>query len=293
MPNPAMVTVRGVDLAVYREHAGGAAGDRPAVVCLHETGASAASWRPLTESLKASGRFQAVRYDRRGWGASELPRPYLRTTVAEQAQDALGLLDALGLDRALLCGSGLGGVAALDLALREPARVAAVIAVEPPLLALAEGATEGLSKDAERLREAAEADGGRQAAARLFAAGELPFIAPGSARLAARERAGGGEGDQATLRPAGLLAELGAVPAWPLPFTELAATTVPIYLVIGRGSPPSVRAAVDALAGYTASARLVDLEVDDPLAAGELAKLAAAAWSSAADRQRHGGTATT
>lgn len=280
MPGPQMVTTGGVDLAVYSDRVGEAGRN---VLCLHETGATAASWRPLTEALAGRGDFTTLRYDRRGWGASEAPEPYTRTTVAEQAQDALGLLDAHDFARATLCGSGLGAISALDLALREPSRVEAVFAVEPPLLALAEGATEGLSHDIEALREAAEAASetdsasGREAAAELFLAGSLPYLAPGSGRITAREAAGAGDGFEARRRPASLLAELGAVPAWPLPFAELEATEIPIVLVIGAATPQPVRLAASGISNHAPSADLVDLAQEDPLHGSELARLLDAA----------------
>lgn len=275
MDSTGTVTVGGVEL---RLHAGPER-ERPSgvqtVLCLHETGGTSASWRPLADELEGSG-LSFIRYDRRGWGGSGEPVPYTRTTVGEQSQEALGLLDTLGIERAVLVGAGLGAVAALDLALREPSRASGVIALEPPLLALVEGATEGLSADVEALREAAEEaepGQGREAAVDLFLAGELPFLAPGSERLSRREALGGGDGREARRRPASLFAEFGAVPGWSLPFEELAGMSMPLALVIGAATPDPLRLAGEALCFHAPTARLVELEDEDPLSGPSLASV--------------------
>lgn len=267
-PADLTLPIGGVDLAVY----GGVGGAGPVVLCLHETGATAASWVPFTAAVTAR---EVVRYDRRGWGDSTAPEPYLRTTVGEQAQDALGLLDALEVEKATLAGAGIGAVAAIDMALREPARIESVIAVEPPLLALADGATEGLSHDVGTLATAAEEageGGGRQAAAELFLAGELPFLAPGAGRLAGREAGGGGDGGEAGRRLSSLIAELGAVAAWSLPFEALAESTVALAIVVGADTPQPLRQVSRVLVAHAPSAELVELGDPDPLLTPALAE---------------------
>lgn len=261
------VAVSGIELAV-RDGVGPGSPTGLPVLCLHETGATSASWQPLADALAGTGA-SLIRYDRRGWGGSGEPAFYSKTTVGEQSQEAIGLLDALGIEEAVLVGAGLGAVAALDLALREPSRVIAVVAVEPPLLALVEGATEGLSADVDALREAAEEaeqGDGRLPAVERFLAGELPYLAPGSERIGAREAAGGGDGMEASRRPASLFAEFGAVPGWSLPFEGLARMTLPIALVSGVASPSQLRRACSGLAAHAPTARLIELEEPDPLA---------------------------
>lgn len=281
------VAVPGAELAVRSWAIGNGGGT---VLCLHETGATSSSWRTLAGAL-AKERFAAelIAFDRRGWGRSSAPQPYIRTTVAEQAQDAALVLEGLGVERAVICGAGLGAVAALDLALREPQLVASAVLIEPPLLALVEGATEGLSADAERLRKAfeeqhsqageagveswPEGEAGSQSGdrlsvvAELFLAGELPFLAPGSGRIKARE---GGDGREAARRSGTLFAELGAVPAWTLPFQPLAETTTPIAIVTGEETPAPMQSAAQALASHAPNAESIFLTSRDPLLAPEL-----------------------
>jgi pimeloyl-ACP methyl ester carboxylesterase len=124
------------------------------VLCIHETAASSEAWRPLAAAL--GERARTIAYDRRGWGRSGAPEPYGRTTVQEQAEDGARVLAELEAPPAVLCGSGLGAVAALDLMLRRPDLAHAAVLIEPPLLAFVDEATEVLSGDGQALREAVE-----------------------------------------------------------------------------------------------------------------------------------------
>src|SRR6478672_160956 len=73
---------------------------------------------------------RSIRYDRRGYGESGAPEPYVGTTVMEQAQDAAALLRALQLDGVVVAGLGFGALIALDLALRHGDLVRAVVAAD-------------------------------------------------------------------------------------------------------------------------------------------------------------------
>jgi 3-oxoadipate enol-lactonase len=68
-----------------------------------------------------TSRYRILRYDHRGHGRSPVPDgPY---TVEELAEDALELLDQLGLERVSFCGLSLGGAVGMALALRAPERL--------------------------------------------------------------------------------------------------------------------------------------------------------------------------
>jgi pimeloyl-ACP methyl ester carboxylesterase len=67
-----------------------------------------------------ASRYRILRYDQRGHGRSPvLPGPY---RVEDLAEDALELLDELGLERVSFCGLSLGG--AVGMALARAARAA-------------------------------------------------------------------------------------------------------------------------------------------------------------------------
>ena len=145
------VRVNGVSL-YYEEHGAG-----EPILCIHGTGSSAAFWAEAAEELAAHGR--AIVYDRRGCSRSERPEPYF-TTVRQQTDDAAALLDTLGAAPAIVNGRSYGGAIALDLALRCPDRVSALVLLEPGdvRLPLSEPATRWLAEIEEQVLAAGEID---------------------------------------------------------------------------------------------------------------------------------------
>jgi esterase len=143
--------VNGVSL-YYEEHGAG-----EPIICIHGTGSSAAFWADAAEELAAHGR--AIVYDRRGCFRSERPEPY-STSVRQQADDVAALLDALGATPAIVNGRSYGGAIALDLALRYPDRVRAVVLLEPADigLPLSEPADRWLEEIEDQVLAAAETD---------------------------------------------------------------------------------------------------------------------------------------
>ena len=91
----------------------------PALLLINSLGSDLSLWDPILPELLR--HFRVIRYDQRGHGASPVPPgPY---QVAELAADALALLDRLGVQRAHVCGTSLGGMVGLWLAVHAPARV--------------------------------------------------------------------------------------------------------------------------------------------------------------------------
>ncbi len=69
--------------------------------------------------------FDVVGYDQRGLGRTSKPdAPY---TMADYADDAAGLLDAIGLDRVKVVGVSFGGMVAQEFVLRHPERVSRLV----------------------------------------------------------------------------------------------------------------------------------------------------------------------
>ena len=80
--------------------------------------------------------FTVVTYDRRGNGRSPRPEGWTQTSTEEQAADAAGLLDALGLTQAAVFGTSAGAVFVLCMLVRHPDAVRGAILHEPALFAL-------------------------------------------------------------------------------------------------------------------------------------------------------------
>lgn len=80
---------------------------------------SSAVFEPVLELY--GGRFDCITYDNRGSGRSGAPlKP---TSMAELAADAAGLLEAIGVESAHVCGLSMGGMIAQELALAHPQRL--------------------------------------------------------------------------------------------------------------------------------------------------------------------------
>jgi pimeloyl-ACP methyl ester carboxylesterase len=123
MPGERIVHVNGVGLCAETF------GDRddPGIVLIHGAGSTMLSWdEKLCVRLAAGPRF-VVRYDLRDSGRSATHEPGATPyTAHDLAADAVGLLDALGLERAHFVGMSLGAGIAQLLAIDHPDRVATV-----------------------------------------------------------------------------------------------------------------------------------------------------------------------
>jgi pimeloyl-ACP methyl ester carboxylesterase len=99
-------------------------GDGPVVLLIAGTGSSAAEWPRASVDVLAP-HFTVIRYDQRGTGRTPGTRGLYSTRLL--AQDAVGLLDALGVDRAHVMGHSMGGRVAQWVALDAPQRVASLV----------------------------------------------------------------------------------------------------------------------------------------------------------------------
>lgn len=144
------------------------AGTLPVAVLIHATLSTSDQLMGLARRL--TSRFRVLLVDRRGSGASSMadPRP---VPVARHADDVVAVLDALGIDRALVVGHSFGGVVALRVAADHPGRCAGVIAWEPPYLAVAdERLRTAMAVMADEVVRAYAADGPEAAARRFLSA---------------------------------------------------------------------------------------------------------------------------
>jgi 3-oxoadipate enol-lactonase len=90
------------------------------LLCISGTGGDLRQQPRLTDGPIGS-TFEVLAYDQRGLGRSSLPAwPY---AMADFAEDAAALLDAVGWDDCLVIGISFGGMVAQELAIRHPQRV--------------------------------------------------------------------------------------------------------------------------------------------------------------------------
>jgi pimeloyl-ACP methyl ester carboxylesterase len=189
---------------------------------------------------RLAGDWQVVTWDRPGWGRSEAPDDYRRTSIAEQSIAAAGILREHGISGARVLGVGFGAVVALELALAEPDLVESAVLLEPPLFDTLTRATEGMSHDVAAIRDAAEQDG-EETVWRLYLAGGLPTLGAGAQRLAA------GSGDAGPAAAHTLLVELPAVPAWPLDPVRITGLDAEVTVATMPSTPGLLVEAADAL----------------------------------------------
>lgn len=171
-------------------------------------------------------------------------------SIERAAFDALAVLDAEGIERAVVVGNSLGGTVGLALGLLRPERVQALLLAEPSVPSLLPGGGERLSKAAVQARRLL-AEGNIDGALDIFL---TPRVGPDWRRKVGRRR----------------LAEwrhnVAATPAWyaavnafdPGP-GPLAALDLPTLLAYGAETLPVYRELTEAVAEAVPAAELVEI----------------------------------
>jgi len=212
------------------------------IACIHGSGSSAVLWEESAARLGELGR--TITYDRRGYSRSERPDPFERTTVAENAEDAAALLDALGAAPAVVIGRSYGGEVALDLARKHPEHVRALVLLEGAPLSLAPGGAEWETLLNLRLQQAAATAGvdavGRALIDEVLGEEAWPAFPEEIRRLF-------------TANGPAILAETHGTQ--PTSAADWATVAHPTLLVAATDSLPLFRAATEALAAVLPNAR--------------------------------------
>jgi 3-oxoadipate enol-lactonase / 4-carboxymuconolactone decarboxylase len=95
----------------------------PVLVLAHSLGCDHEMWAPqMTDFLH---HFQVLRYDARGHGASAVSADDF--TLDQLGQDALGLVDKLGIAKFAFCGLSMGGAVGQWLAINAPQRLTGLV----------------------------------------------------------------------------------------------------------------------------------------------------------------------
>jgi 3-oxoadipate enol-lactonase len=114
----AFISVRDLQMW-YEQHGSG-----PRLLFISGTGGDLRR-RPNVFEKPIAQQFEIVSYDQRGLGQTS--KPAADYTMADYAEDAIALLDALGWDRCHVMGTSFGGMVAQEVAIRYPERVERVV----------------------------------------------------------------------------------------------------------------------------------------------------------------------
>ena len=215
-------------------------GDGPPLLLIMGASGYGGLFAGLAERL--ADEFTVVTYDRRGNGRSPRPDGWSETSTspAEQADDAAELLRALGLDPAAIFGTSSGGVFALEMALRHPEAVRAAILHEPAFFALFDDPA-GVREQVSELIQGGMAAGGPPAAFERFLR-----MAAGDANW---ERLDAGEQQQLLASADTYFGyEVGRFDDYVPDDSLLAATTVPVEILVGDDSLPEFAQAAGRIA---------------------------------------------
>jgi pimeloyl-ACP methyl ester carboxylesterase len=111
------IDANGVELHVEQ------AGTGDDVICISGLADEGACWVDQVDGL--ADRWRITTFDNRGVGRSAAPEGEYR--IADFAADTAALMDALGIERAHVLGSSMGGAIAQELALAHPGRVRSLV----------------------------------------------------------------------------------------------------------------------------------------------------------------------
>jgi pimeloyl-ACP methyl ester carboxylesterase len=228
----------------------GAPGIGADVLLIHAGVTDRRSWRPLIDSLDANRRY--ISFDMRGFGdTTSEPEPYFAH------EDALAVLDAVGLESAVVVGSSMGGRAAINLALENPHRVSALVLIAPAISGepqteddpepiatfgrlLQEAQERGDLDEVNRLEAHLWLDGPTAPEGRVSGPVRDMFLEMNRIALAAQD-----PGDEPT-----------TIDAW----GRLAELTMPMLVLVGTLDLPDFQSHASELADRAADSRLVVLE---------------------------------
>jgi pimeloyl-ACP methyl ester carboxylesterase len=117
-PPARSVATNGINLDVHEAGDEGA----PVVLLLHGFPELAYSWRHQVQPIVDAG-FRVVAPDQRGYGGSDAPQDAQSYSVKNLVADAVGVLDALGVDQAVFFGHDWGSMPAWYAGVYAPDRV--------------------------------------------------------------------------------------------------------------------------------------------------------------------------
>src|SRR5919201_1705281 len=158
-----MPSLRANGISLYYEETG----QGLPLVFVHEFAGEWRSWHPQIRFF--SRRYRTIAYNARGYPPSDVPDDVKAYSQDQATDDIRGLLDALKIDRAHICGLSMGGYATLHFGLRYPQRALSLVVAGAGYGSVA-GDREKFRQDAELTAERFERDG-MEKAAEIYAKG--------------------------------------------------------------------------------------------------------------------------
>ena len=95
------------------------------VLFIHEFAGDHLSWEPQLSYF--ARRYRCIAYNARGYPPSDVPERGDTYSQVRAREDAIAVLDHLGIERAHIVGLSMGGFAALHVGLHHPARASALV----------------------------------------------------------------------------------------------------------------------------------------------------------------------
>ncbi|MBF9070616.1 alpha/beta fold hydrolase [Streptacidiphilus fuscans] len=221
---------------------------RPTMLLVMGLGAQLTSWDERFCRELADHGFRVVRYDNRDAGLSTFlddgPQPDLeavlggdhsstRYRIADLAGDAVGLLDALGVERAHVVGASMGGMIAQQLVIDHPARVLSLCSI----MSLPGDGTSGQPTPEALAVLLRPAVAGREAAIEASMAAARVIGSPDYPRSDEELRAVTTATQDRSSRRDGVSRQIAAVVASPDRTAALRKVTVPTLVVHGEADP--------------------------------------------------------
>ncbi|MES2976526.1 MAG: alpha/beta hydrolase [Pseudomonadota bacterium] len=271
------IKANNIDIEVEDTGADGSQAGRPVVVLIMGLGMQLVAWPlPLVQALVDAG-FRVVRHDNRDIGLSQhldhmgtpnvlweslkfrigiAPRaPY---SISDMARDTLGVMDALGIDRAHIAGVSMGGMIAQRVAIAAPARVQSLTSI------MSSSGARGLPEAKPRVLRALlgrPANNSREAIINHYVKLLTTIGSPGFPIEEGMLRERIALGIDRSFHPAGTLRQMVAVAAdIPARARELARVTAPTLVMHGRADPLVPYPCGEDTARRIAGARMVGID---------------------------------